>query len=500
MHMTVRRAARLLLAPAALVGFLAGPASSAVADDPAVAWSVSPAAADGTPDGRTRIDLQLASGSSAHDQVLVANASTVEQTFTVYGADAFNTEDGGYDVLPAAEPSRDIGTWVSVPTSSVTIPALSTAVVSFDVVVPEGATPGDHAGGLVVSPTQPTVTDDGLRIDSRVVVRLGVRVAGELTPALDVRGVAASYGSTLLPFDKGAATVRYELVNSGNVKIVGTPRVRVAGPFGLGRVDVAPGDTQEVLPGQSFIVETRVEGVLPFVAMTATVDVAMGAAVGPQTELPLTSSTGRAMFLAVSWTGLLVMLVVVGAVVLVVRVKRRRRREGEELWAAMVTEAGRNGLPGGPVADGAQRSAVVLAIALVALLSGPPTDLDPTASGMITLTVPGPSASPSPSPSTSPSASASPSPSRSGRLPITGGSPTADETAAVPPRPAASPSPGPTRTYATVDTNWRSPSRFGPTEWFLVSLGGAVACGGAVLGVRALARGGHFLRWFGVRR
>ena len=41
--------------------------------------------------------------------MLITNSSTVDREFAVYGADAFNTADGGYDLLAAAEVSTDVG-------------------------------------------------------------------------------------------------------------------------------------------------------------------------------------------------------------------------------------------------------------------------------------------------------------------------------------------------------------------------------------------------------
>ena len=57
----------------------------------------------------------------------------------MYGADGFNTATGGYDLEPAATAPTDVGSWVTVESSEVTIPALSEAVVAFTVEVPAGA-------------------------------------------------------------------------------------------------------------------------------------------------------------------------------------------------------------------------------------------------------------------------------------------------------------------------------------------------------------------------
>ncbi|WP_051275019.1 DUF916 domain-containing protein [Cellulomonas sp. URHD0024] len=488
----MRKTAALLtavLVVAAAVGLTAG---AAVADDATVAWSVSPATADGKLDARSRVELQLDPGAGVHDQVLVANASTVEQTFRVYGADAFNTADGGYDLQPGATTPQDVGAWITFAAPTVTIPPLASAVVGFDVAVPAGASPGDHAGGIVVSQAAPST--GGVVVDSRVALRLAVRVTGELAPALEVRSVTASYSGTVKPFAPGRATVRYTLVNTGNVKVVGKPRLRVSGPFGLGRVDVAPGNTQEVLPGESFVVESQLDSILPFVAMTATADVAMSAAPGPDTEIPLVSSTGHTLFFAPPWALLLVLALAAVAVVVVLRRRRARRREGEALWHEMVAEAGRSGTPGALVGPGDAAAGAGVrhqAVGVVALLllvgagvaAAPP---DPVVeAGSLTLSVP---------PATVPPAAPVAPPATAAHVPGQETAVTGSHDALTQPPPAAggdgAPVAGPTPTAQAVaaDQVWRARHGLSPAQWALVVLGAGAAVVAGGLALRPLVR------------
>ncbi|WP_051639930.1 WxL protein peptidoglycan domain-containing protein [Cellulomonas sp. URHE0023] len=478
----------LLVALAALVlGPLAG---TATAEEGTAAWSVTPTTADGAADTRTRIDIQLDPGGTTHDQVLVANASTAEQTFTVYAADAFNTADGGYDLLAAATPSTDVGTWVTVAAPTVTVPALGTAVVGFDVTAPAGATPGDHAGGIVVSLASVATGNDGVVIDSRVAVRLAVRISGELTPALEVRNVSASSAGSLVPFGASASTVTYDLVNTGNVKIVGTPRVRVTGPFGVGTTEVESANSAEVLPGQSFAVKTEVPGVAPLVVMTATVDVDMVAAPGPETEIPLTSSTARGVFPSVPWTGLLVVLLVLGAVALVVWRRRKRREEAERLWAQMVAESGRRGAP---VGTPPQPSTLAVSLIAALVLAGPLVGLgsglhaEDNHDGSVTLQVP---QAPGPKGSTTGSLSgASGAHHRGGtsagstqpvdQLEDAGGAGVAES--------AGGPTSAPTAQASAPDTVWNPARGWSPVQWLLVIMAGvgAAVAGGLALRARS---------------
>lgn len=459
----------LLVAAATLLALAAVlvPSAPALADDNTAAWAVTPCDADGNTTGETRFELEVEPGTSVTEHVLVTNSSTVERAFDVYGADGFNTPTGGYDLDAAAVSPTDVGSWVTVPTSPVTVAALSTAVVEFTVAVPDGAGPGDHPGGLVVSPLRGQVTNDGVVVDTRVAVRLNVRVPGEVLAALDVRDMGASYAFTAMPFGSSSATVHYEVVNTGNVKVVGVPRLRITGPLGIGLAEVDADQTQEVLPGDSFTVTSTVDGVAPLMLATATVDVAMTAAPGPDTELPAVSSTGHATFAAVSWTGLAALVVLAAAVWMVVIWMRRRRREGEEMWDRAVDEAradleaGRAPRAGGLGAAGG--TLLLLAgVAGLMVVGAPQALADESDGGSITITVPGGSAAPSPTTDSGSGRSSAPGATTGGTAPIlsdAGTNPPGSDDAGPDDHAASA------RRVPEPDLVWATPGRWSGTQW-----------------------------------
>lgn len=466
--------AALVLAVAALVA----PASAAVADDDTAAWSVTPSDAQGTPTGQTRFELEADASAPVTEHVLLTNSSTVERAFNVYAADGFNTSDGGYDLGAASVAPTGVGAWTAVAGSPVTVPALSTKVVDFTVTVPADATPGDHPGGIVVSPVRPQADASGVVVDTRVAVRLNVRVPGEVTAALEIRSLGASYGFDAVPFAPARTTLRYQVVNTGNVKVIGVPRVRITGPFGITLKEIDADKTREVLPGDSFEISTTIAGVAPLLVDTATVDVAMTAAPGPDTEIPAVSATAHTSFVAVPWTGLALLVVLGLGAWFLARRLRRRRLERAQAWDRVVDEA-RADIEAGR----APRSAGALgAVAVATLLAGgllvggaPAARAD---DGAITITVPKPSSSASPSPVPSPSnrpstprgsrpaqvlPDPSPSPSTSGEVPQTGSGPST-------PAPAAESAP---------DLVWpRGGHRWTTAQWVLVGVGGAGVLGG----------------------
>lgn len=476
----------------ALLAVCAAPA--ALADDTAAAWAVTPADAAGAADGRTRFELAAAAGESVEEHVLITNSSTVEREFAVYGADGFNTPSGGYDLSPAAQPPTDLGAWVIVASPTVTIPPLATAALAFTVAVPAGASPGDHPGGIVVSPIQTQVTSAGVLVDTRVAVRLNLRVAGELAPALEVREVTGTFDASLVPFASAPMTVTYEVVNTGNVKVVGVPRVRVTGPLGRTLASLDAEQTREVLPGDSFTVVSVLEGVEPLGVSTAVVDVDMAAAPGPDTEIPLVSSAARTTVLSVSWTGLALVALVAATVWYLVRRTRRRRREGAEHWERMVAETrheietasaqGTRALGAGLVL-----LAVLALTAAGAISSAPPALAAGSDDGSLTLTVP-PGTTQNP-PVFGGSPGAGTKPSSGSRRPAT--SPSAAPVSVAPDPvegtevvPAvdvvADPGPAPDLVWTAGARRWT------PAQWALLGLGAAGALAALALAARAIAR------------
>jgi hypothetical protein len=285
-----------------------------------------PANASGKPDNRTHFTLQGLPGGALNDQVVVSNASKVAATFSIYGTDAFNTPTGAFDLLPAAAKPVDVGSWVSFPQSEVTIPAGGSVSVPFKVTIPALATSGDHAGGVVVS----LATGTNVRLDTRVAVRLYLRIAGLLRPLLGVQDVAATYHGVGDPFGKGRVTITYTVTNPGNIRLRSHPSAVVTALFGAVVGRAKAGDLTELLPGQRATFSLEVTGVFPAGPLTGTVELQPY----PDPEQPVGQSvplaSGSGGVWAVSWflvLLILVLLVLIGVLVRYVLVRLRRRRE-----------------------------------------------------------------------------------------------------------------------------------------------------------------------------
>ncbi|MFF3854356.1 WxL protein peptidoglycan domain-containing protein [Micromonospora sp. NPDC002575] len=276
---SVALAAALLTATALPAPADAAPAPSPSADGSgqtgAARWAVQPSSAKG-PTGRNYFIYDLAPGSTLTDHVGITNLGDRPLTFDVYGTDAYTSADGAFALLPADQPATDVGSWIRFERRAWTVPPGKRVDIPFRLAVPADATPGDHTGGVIGSVARARTTADGQRVlvDQRLAARVHLRVTGPVRPAVTVESVDVTYDNPVDPFAGGDLVVRYQVRNTGNVRVAGSGTVAVAGPFGWEQARTSPTDLPELLPGGTFTVTERITGVPPLLRLTAEVDLA----------------------------------------------------------------------------------------------------------------------------------------------------------------------------------------------------------------------------------
>ncbi|HJQ48868.1 MAG TPA: DUF916 domain-containing protein [Amycolatopsis sp.] len=329
----IRTLPRVLAAGLLLLAFLGFSPTALAQRSPApptsdrVTFGVRPATAQ-APDQRNAFTYSATPGVRITDYLAVSNVGESPVDLRIYASDAFNTPEGGFDLLAATRKPLDLGLWAVPVKDSVSVPARSIAIVPFTITVPANATPGDHAGGIVASLATEQTQANGQKVavEQRVGARIYLRISGDLHPALSVTDLSVDYHGSLL--GRGEATMSYIVRNTGNVRLSGKQWANVSTPWGSTVDAPALAAIPQLLPGSSMTMSTKVGGLVPAGWLTGTVHVDPVAVPG-QADPVGPAAEASATVAAIPWLYVAVFVVLVLAIVFWIWGRRRRGAPAE---------------------------------------------------------------------------------------------------------------------------------------------------------------------------
>ncbi len=307
-------------------------------------WAVEPAGPEG-PGNRDAFVYDVTPGERLVDTVAISNLSVEPLTVAIYAADAFNTADGGFALALEDATQLGVGDWSSLATNLHTIDPRSRVDIPFEINVPADAEPGDHAGAIIATAADETgtplrseaVPGSSVTLDRRVAARVYLRVDGPLRPALQVTKISLKYEGPATPFQKGATSATYEVLNTGNVRLPVHTELTLGGPFDKSLAEGKARDFTELLPGGTVTIGEPLGDVAPWGRFTATVTLTSG-------DLQVRRSVSS---LALPWPTVLAFAALVGY-----RVIRRRRRAAAGGSGAAGSAGGGGGGSGGSAGGG----------------------------------------------------------------------------------------------------------------------------------------------------
>lgn len=335
----------VLITTAALATLLgASPAAAQEETDTAPAtWGVNPSSQDG-PDGRAAFDYALDPGETVIDFVGVSNFSTEPITLRLYASDAYTTETGAFDLLPADEEPVDVGSWIGFNEETLTIAPQTRLDVPFALTVPADATPGDHVGGIVAAVTEEGTDAGGgeVLVERRVGSRVHLRVSGELDPNLLPDTEDAVYHYEWNPIEPGSITFEYAVENSGNVRLQGELVARIGGPWDLLAEEVVIAELPQILPGDRYEGTAELGGLWPLARLDLELIVRPEAVDEADLGSRLPSSSDETALWVPPWPQAAVAAALVLLVWIAVKVSKRKRRKAAEIATPAPAEAGRS--------------------------------------------------------------------------------------------------------------------------------------------------------------
>jgi len=226
----------------------------------AAAGVITPAAAADTPDYGVRAGLSGTTtltknhfayalprgGAVVHDAIVVSNFTDAPLIFDVHGADMLAAAGGG--LAPAAEgaPSKQVGTWLSVDHSPLTVPAHQEVTDPFTLTVPGDEQPGEYLGAVVVVRT--ANAPQGIRVLTRAALTVDVTVLGNVDLRADAGPLTATEDHSDVHFSLHVA-------NHGNVLFTFTGEVTVRDGSGgvIATIPLAPAGLYVIPAGQTSV-------------------------------------------------------------------------------------------------------------------------------------------------------------------------------------------------------------------------------------------------------
>lgn len=156
----------------------------------------------------------LEPGQTQAEGIQLINNTSESKTLLVYGVDSLSASDGAFSCKQLADPVENVGTWITLDTTEITLEPATNQIVPFTIVVPEDVDVGEHNGCIVIQEKTGDPTQEaGVNISFRTGIRVAVTVPGEI-----VRDIA------IAQFDhqrsaNGTHGVNVAIKNTGNVSI-----------------------------------------------------------------------------------------------------------------------------------------------------------------------------------------------------------------------------------------------------------------------------------------
>jgi hypothetical protein len=162
------------------------------------------------------------------DGVLVINNTTETRTILVYAVDSTPSTDGAFACKQISQSKNDVGAWIDLEKSEVTVKPGENVLVPFKIRVPENAAAGEHNGCIITQEKiEKTPGQSGVNLSLRTGLRVAITIPGEIERKLQVTDF------NVTPKDNGDFTLQLKIRNPGNVSIDADVNIITRYFFGL---------------------------------------------------------------------------------------------------------------------------------------------------------------------------------------------------------------------------------------------------------------------------
>ncbi len=188
----------------------------------------------------------LEPGATQEEGVLVVNNTAEPKTMLIYGADSTPSSGGAFACKQFAEPKTDVGVWITLAKSEVTLEPGTNEIVPFTIRVPQSASVGEHNGCVLIQEKKAkSEGKTGASISVRTGLRVVITIPGAITRKLEIAGF------TVMPGKDGGFLLNPQVKNTGSVSIDADAQVVTRYFFGAtlfthgGQYPVLRGETSD---------------------------------------------------------------------------------------------------------------------------------------------------------------------------------------------------------------------------------------------------------------
>lgn len=168
----------------------------------------------------------LSGGQEKQDQLLVSNTTDEIAEIELYAVDATLTPTGEMTCEQKVESRDNVGSWISLAKSELTLAQQSSEIVDFQLKVPGKVDVGEHNGCLIIQrKSEATAQTGGVQLETRQAVRVAVIVPGNIHRDVTIDSFKANNSD-------GKQTYAIAIKNSGNVSADAKITLRVKDMFG----------------------------------------------------------------------------------------------------------------------------------------------------------------------------------------------------------------------------------------------------------------------------
>ncbi|HLG77912.1 MAG TPA: DUF916 domain-containing protein [Ktedonobacteraceae bacterium] len=194
-------------------------------------------------------------GTALQSSVIVTNNGTATGTVNLYAVDAGTGQNSGIIYLPQDAPRNDVGAWLHLSRSQLTLAAGQSEQVAFQVVIPGKVRAGQHVGGIVAENVQQdsTTTNSKIQITvhSRRVIAVEINLPGPQIEQLSANGI--QFGGSA-----NYELLKVELSNTGTMLLKANGTLQVINSKGQMLQNLAI-SLDSFLPGTSIAYPVYIE-------------------------------------------------------------------------------------------------------------------------------------------------------------------------------------------------------------------------------------------------